>query len=75
MGRSKRPSLVVIENHDELVDMNDEIATNYLESGESYDWKTTVVDKYFASKIIGSMDLNLESKSMAECRKHSDWDK
>jgi hypothetical protein len=43
MVRSERPSLVVIENHDELVDMNDEITTNYIESGESYDWKTTVV--------------------------------
>ena len=37
IGRSERPSLVVTGNHDELEDMHDEIATNYVESRELYD--------------------------------------
>jgi len=43
-------------NLDEWEDDHEEIATNYEESGESYYRKTTVVDTYFASKIVGSMD-------------------
>jgi hypothetical protein len=46
-----------------------------VESGESYHRKTTVADIYFASKIVDSLDLDLEPKSMIECRKRSDWDK
>jgi hypothetical protein len=75
IGRSERPSSIVMGNHDEWEDDHEEIATNYVESGESYHRKTTVVDIYFASKIADSMDLDPEPKSMIECRKRSDWDK
>jgi hypothetical protein len=75
MGRSERPHSVVLGNHDEWVDDHEEIATNYVESEESYHRKTTVVDIYFASKIADSLDLDPEPKSMIECRKCSDWDK
>jgi hypothetical protein len=75
MGRSKRPHSVVLGNYDEWVDDHEEIATNYVESGESYHRKTTVVDIYFASKIADSLNPDLEPKSLIECRKHSDWDK
>jgi hypothetical protein len=57
------------------VDDHEEIATNYVELGESYHRKTTVVDIYFASKIADSLDPDPEPKSMIECRKRSDWDK
>jgi hypothetical protein len=75
MGRLERPHSAVLGNHDEWVDDHEEIATNYVESRESYHRKTTVVDIYFASKIAELMDPNPEPKSMFECRKHSDWDK
>jgi hypothetical protein len=42
------------------VDDHEEIATNYVESGESYHRKTIVVDIYFASKIAELMDPNPE---------------
>jgi hypothetical protein len=75
MGKLEHHHSVVLGNHDEWVDDHEEIATNYVEPGESYHRKTTVVDIYFASKIADSMDPDLEPKSMIECRKRSDWDK
>jgi hypothetical protein len=75
MGRSERHHSVVSGNHDEWVDDHEEIATNYVESRESYHRKTIVVDIYFASKIADSMDPDPEPKSMIECRKRSNWDK
>ena len=75
MGRSEHPSSIVTGNHDEREDDHEEIATNYVESGESYNRKTTVVDINFASKIADSMDPDLEPKSIIECRKCFDWDK
>jgi hypothetical protein len=75
MGRSECPHSVVLGNHYEWVDDHEEIATNYVESGESYHRKTTVIDIYFTSKIANSLDPDPEPKSMIECWKHSDWDK
>jgi hypothetical protein len=75
MGRSECPHSIVLGNHDEWVDDHEDIATNYVESGESYHRKTTVVDIYFASKIADSLDPDPEPKSMVECQKRSDWDK
>jgi hypothetical protein len=51
IGRSKCPSSIITGNHDEWEDDHEEIATNYVESGESYKRKITVVDIYVASKI------------------------
>ena len=61
-------------NH-EWEDNHKEIATNYVESGELYCRKTTIIDIYFALEIADSMDPDLEPMSMIECRKRSDWDK
>ena len=47
MGGSKCPSSIVMGNHDEREDDHEEIATNYVESGESFNRKTTVVDINF----------------------------
>ena len=58
IGRSERPNSIVMGNHDEWEDDHEEITTNYVESGESYYRKTTIVDIYFASKNVGSMDLD-----------------
>jgi hypothetical protein len=48
MGKSEQPRSVILGNHDEWVDDHEKIATNYVESGESYHRKTIVVDIYFA---------------------------
>jgi hypothetical protein len=72
IGVSGQPDPVILGNHDELVEMNDEISTNYVGLGELYDRKMTIVDIYFASKIA-SIDLDPEPKSMAECQKHLEW--
>ena len=66
IGRLERPSSVVMGNHDEWEDDHEEIATNYVESRESYYRKTIVVDIYFASKITSSMDPDLN-----QCPGHS----
>jgi hypothetical protein len=75
IGRLERPSSIVMGNHDEWEDDHEEIATNYVESGESYHRKTTIVHIYFASKIADLMDLDPEPKSMIECQKLLDWNK
>ena len=48
MGKIERPNSVVTGNHDELEDMHDEIAINYVELGVLYNSKTIVVDIFFA---------------------------
>ena len=48
IGGSEHPSSIVMGNHDEREDDHEEIATNYVESGESYNRKTTIVDINFA---------------------------
>jgi hypothetical protein len=50
------------------VDDHEEIATNYVDSGESYYRKTNVVDIYFASKIANSLDPDAVPKSMSIAR-------
>jgi hypothetical protein len=50
MGRSERHHSVISGNRDESEDDHEKIATDYVEPGESYHRKTTVVDIYFASK-------------------------
>lgn len=61
----------VLGNQDE--EMSEEIATDYAITGELYNRKTTHVDINFVSKIAEIVDHDLEPKSMAECRKRSDW--
>ena len=49
------------------------ISTNYIDSGESFNRKTIIVDINFASKIASNLQLDPEPKTMAECIKRSDW--
>jgi hypothetical protein len=72
-GASKQPVILNMGNQDELDDLSEEIATDYAKSRELYNRKTTNVDINFVSKIIGVIDEDPEPKSMAECRKCSDW--
>ena len=60
-------------NHEEL--SVDEIAINFIETGESYDRKSIIVDCYFSEQIANILQTDSDPKSMTECRKRSDWDK
>jgi hypothetical protein len=44
------------------------ISINYLEFGESYDWKTTIVDIYFSTMIAEILKNDPDPKTMAECK-------
>jgi hypothetical protein len=71
-GTSERPDSIVLGN----VESNNgvkEIFINYIDSGESYDRKTTVVDMYFFAAIEKIFLNNPDPKTMAECKKRSDW--
>ena len=74
VGTSEDLDPIVEGNHEGSKGI-DEISINYIDSGESYNRKTTVVDIYFASRIAEGLDLDREPKSMAECMKRSDWSK
>jgi hypothetical protein len=50
-----------------------EIFTNYIDSGESFNRKTIIVDINFSSKIASDLQPNPKPKTMAECVKRSDW--
>ena len=70
----------ISEHHDSIVLGNiesnngvKEISINYIDSGESYDRKTTVVDIYFSATIAEIFLNDLGPKTMAECKKRSDW--
>ena len=41
-----------------------ELATNYIETGESYDRKATIVDTYFLESIAESQGLWLSTKNV-----------
>jgi hypothetical protein len=67
------------ECHDATILGNDdaservyEIFINYLESGESYDRKTTIVDIYLSTIIVELIQNDLDPKTMVECRSRSD---
>jgi hypothetical protein len=69
---SEGPDSIVVGNHDESQGVQ-EISINYIDSGESYNRKTTNVDIYFATKIASELCIDPEPKSMAECIKRSYW--
>jgi hypothetical protein len=71
---SKIPDNVVLGNHEALKGI-EEISINYTSSGKVYDRNTTIVDLCF-STIIDECFLNdPDPKTMAECKKRSDWNK
>ena len=44
-----------------------EISINYVDSGESFDRKTTTVDIYFAEKIADTLLTDHDPRSIVEC--------
>jgi hypothetical protein len=54
---------------------HDEIAINYVLTGECMNRATTNIDIYFAKKVASIIDHDPEPTSIAECKKRPDWDK
>jgi hypothetical protein len=61
---------IIEGNNDESLRI-EEIAINFVETGESYDRKSIVVDSYFSEEIASVFHTDLDPKSMAECKKRS----
>ena len=74
VGTSERPDDIVLGNNEPSQGVQ-EISINYIDSGESYDRKTTIVDIYFAETIAEIIQNNPYPKTMAEYKKRSDWNK
>jgi hypothetical protein len=53
----------------------EEISINYASSEKVYDHNTTIADLCFSTIIAESFLNNLDPKTMAECKKRSDWNK
>ena len=73
-GSSEDPRSIVLGNNDESLRV-EEITINFIETGESYDRKSTIVNCYFSEQIANILQTDLDPKSMTECKKRSDWDK
>jgi hypothetical protein len=73
-GTSENPRSIVSGSHDESLRV-DEIVINFAETGESYIRKSIIVDIYFSKQIANILLTDSDPKSMAECKKRSDWDK
>jgi hypothetical protein len=53
----------------------EEISINYTSSEKVYDHNTTIADLCFSTIIVENFLNDLDPKSMAECKKRSDWNK
>ena len=73
-GTSEHPDSIVLGNHEESLGVQ-EISINYVDSGESFDRKTTTVDIYFAEKIADTLLTDHDPRSIVECQRRSDWPK
>jgi hypothetical protein len=65
---SKCPDATILGDEDASQRVH-EISIIYLESGESYDRKITIVDIYFSAMIVEILENDPDPKTMAECKK------
>jgi hypothetical protein len=72
-GTLESPGTIALGNIKPSFGVN-EICINYVDSGESFDRKTAIVDIYFASSVAETIQNDPDPKSMVEC-KRSDWNK
>ena len=73
---SERLDQNILGNYEDMVDVNIEVAMNFVNTGETYNINIILVDDIFASTTaitISNDNLDPEPKSIAECRKLSDW--
>jgi hypothetical protein len=54
--------------HIEESERIEEMSTNYVDTCETYSRKTTIIDIYFAEKIVKIIDLDPKPKSIVECK-------
>ena len=72
-GIAEKPYQNILGNDEDLVDVNIEVAMNFVNTGETYNRNITIVDDIFSitfALTISIDNLDLEPKSIAECRKH-----
>jgi hypothetical protein len=62
----------IVRGNDEESSRIQEISINYINSGEIFDRKTTIIDTYFSEQIGYNLLNDPDPKTMAECRKRSD---
>jgi hypothetical protein len=71
---SEIPDNLVLGNHETLKGI-EEISINYTSSEKVYDHNTTIVDLWFSTIIAKNFLNDPDPKTMAECKKCSDWNK
>ena len=64
-GTSERPAGVVLGNNESSRGVQ-EISINYLDTGETYDRKATVVDIYFSESIV-EISIKIQNQSPWQC--------
>jgi hypothetical protein len=81
-ARYRNENASTLENSDALVLGNHEVSTgiqeisiNYTSSGEVYDRSTTIVNPCFLTIIAENFIADPDPKTMAECKRRSDWNK
>jgi hypothetical protein len=65
---------LILENHETSKGI-EEISINYTSSGKVYYHNTTIADLCFSTIINESFQNDPDTKTMAECKKQSDWNK
>ena len=65
---SEDPRTIVSRSHDESLRV-DEIAINFIETGEFYDHKSIIVDIYLSEQITNILQIDSNPKSKTECKK------
>ena len=67
-GTLECPDTIVLGNTEPSIGVH-EVSTNYVETGESFDRKTTIVDIFFASSVAETIQNDPDPKSIVECKK------
>jgi hypothetical protein len=71
---SEIPDSLILGNHKTLKRI-EEISINYTSFEKVYDHNTTTTNLYFSTIIAESCLNDPDPKTMAECKKRSDWNK
>jgi hypothetical protein len=71
---SKIPDNLVLGNHEAAKGI-EEISINYTSSKKVYDGNTTIANLCFSTIIVESFLNDPDPKTMARCKKCSDWNK
>jgi hypothetical protein len=71
-GTSENSDALVLGNHGVSMGIQ-EISINYASSEEVYDHITVIVNPCFSTVIAKNSLVDLDLKTMAECKRRSDW--